>query len=945
MSNISNKFTGIIDIIEPPVKTITLYPTKDAPLLQGEYYVNYGEAGLMQCTNSPASMAATIMNFAGLQSIDSKVWENLTGIELHLETSGYRKDDHTINVSAYNNDNWEEEFVSWGNAPKKGNKLFEFTVKADTDVYDLDVQTLVKQRKLNKYDNIGFYFNSFDAADKRIVSINSKESRRKPYLRIKYYDIPGAPYAKNFPGQLDVQALVFNDKNPYERGGRTQGQISGVVEIKTIHVYKDIIGELKVPEFVAVHEIFKDSNGKVLGENAKPGEAPTPIEKQYIPTDDDWENLVDYADWDVEINGEVTSAKKAPAAVINGTVTPWFGSAFEMTFLDTSMVQVYSGVERSNILANLAAFKANTKIFGKIESQGDLINGLVDIQGVQEKYIYGDITVCIPVPDKDIPGISGKVTMAVPVFDVIVDEDESSVSDGDLIDCPGIIVYKKDDDGNDTNEIDEENSIYLKVDGRVGADGEYQIEGKITVPKYFTTETKYFTNVEDTTPVFVEKIDVDALDPENVFDPIQNPVKRTDGSVEITCPVADIRFTKNQDGTDDIYRVDETTTGDYTYIIGKVVKEIGGKIVIVNPIDPKDLPEIEGTIDAAVKVFVETKNDDGTTESTGDLITGTFDFQGVQRAEIIGKISAAVPHTVDTGVPEIIGEVFVAVPLDADSIPEITCDSANVVYIKNDDGTDSPVVDEEKSGEYLLVWGLVHPATEDPSTHEIVCGGDLLTGKVRISHKSAFTWTFTETDGTEHKVNSTDEIENWYNDTVDNPDKYTTIDSEGDLITGEVTVMGVVHKYTTDEHGNVDHEGDLLVCHSDNVVYKKDQFGKNTIEIDDALSGDYFRVMAICGAINAYDENGKRIKDFDMLEDDPRIDYVSFDKPNQEIVGDGYVAAKVTAWLDGTLNTVSEQFSDVTGEVKVQGGVFGEVRGVIKVEGGSDTNLSYGFII
>lgn len=933
MSNFSNKFTATIDILEPPIKVITLYPDKDAPLLQEEPYVNYGDAALMQCTNSDKTRAAAIMHFSGIQKVDQKVWDNLAGIDLHLEVSGHRTHDYTINASTYNSNLWEEEFVSWGNAPKKGNKLFEFDVKPDKDSYDIDIAYLIKSRNAKKYDDIGFYFNSFAEAEKRIVSICSKESGRKPCIRIKYYDIPGAPYAKNLPGSVNVKGLVFNKSNPYELNGRTQAQISGSFDIKPIYEYKEIKGEVTVPKFVAIHEVYTDNKGKVIGENAKDGEM-TPSTKQYIPTDEDLEKLIADVDWGVEIKGNVAASKKVPARVITGSVTPWYGSAFEFKFYDVANKLKYSGVERKNILANMQEFSRNQKNFSKILSEGDMITGSVTNTGVVRDFIYGEITVCIPVEEKLLPVIDGTVTTSQPVFET-TDVDDHTICGGDLLVCPNKIVYKKDDEGNDTEVIDEEKSEYFKVDGCVGND-KFHITGEITISKFFATESKYYSEIEDTEPVFIEKIDTDATDLNNLLDESKVQAKKADYSVEVVCPKANIVFTKDGE-TDNLYKVDETATGNYLYILGEKQAELDGNVTIIYEIDDKEKPSIDGSIDVASMVFKTTIDEGNNSTSTGDLITGTVDTLATMVKTIEGNVSAAVLTNYDFN-----GSITVSNPIDESAIPTITCDSSNIVYIKDANGKDTTVVDDSKSGPYLLIKAKVYPTDDKPE--KTLCGGDLLTGTIRVSRKSAFKYTFTKTDGETKTVDFSDEIEDLYNDANgDHRDEYTSVESTGDLLKGTVNSYGLVHKYTIDENDNVTHEGDLLVCHSDKITYEKDEKGHDTIYIDEKNSEDYFRVMAICGAINAYDIDGKRVKDLDIYEENPNIDFVKFDKPNQEISGDTFIAAKETAWLNGTINAVSVIDTEIDGTIGVQGGVFAEVRGSFYVDG--DMNLSYGFII
>ena len=139
----TNKCTATIDIMEPPIKTLILYPDKDSVILEAEPWVNYGDSTLMELTNSPDTKAATIMNFSGLSTIKDKVWKNLIDVNLKFRTSGYRTDGHTLGMYRYNDDNWQEIFVSWNNAPEKQSKIQTLDIPANQDSYSVDITNLV----------------------------------------------------------------------------------------------------------------------------------------------------------------------------------------------------------------------------------------------------------------------------------------------------------------------------------------------------------------------------------------------------------------------------------------------------------------------------------------------------------------------------------------------------------------------------------------------------------------------------------------------------------------------------------------------------------------------------------------------------------------------------------------------------------------------------------
>ena len=583
----TNKCTATIDIMEPPIKTVVLYPDKDAVILQAEPWVNYGESTLMELTNSPITKAATIMNFSGISTIKDKVWKNLIDINLNFTTSGYRTDNHTLDMYRYNDDNWQEIFVSWNNAPQKQSKIQTLDVPANKDSYQIDITDLITKERRND-DNIGFYFSSRDKANKKIVSMYSKESSHKPYIIFRYYDIPGAPFLKNLPGSVDVAALMYNTNNPYYPG---HGEITGTIELKADYVYQDINGELYVPKFVAVHEVYKDEDGKTIGENS-PADSPTEVKNQFWR---DWTEAS--ADWDVEINGTVRCARKGPAAWISGEVTPWFGSAFKNTYFSPAKLVMYSGIERANIKAMEAKFAATPSDFGKTESEGDLLTGTVDLQGVKRVEIYGDITVTVPVPKT--PEINGIISSAVSI-----DEKDMPV-----IDCPGTIVYKKDESGQEV--IDEEKSCYLKVDGHV--DGP-KLGGKITVPKFFAVGTRYYKKEEVV--------------------PETPTTEEGEGKTEETKPQTEPTFVntlvyeekigdesiKKYKGEFDFLDADAQIDGTVE-TQGKHVTELNGKLLVVYEVEPS--PELPGEVKISSLVFPVIVNpENGETTSNGDLITG-----------------------------------------------------------------------------------------------------------------------------------------------------------------------------------------------------------------------------------------------------------------------------------------------------------------------------------
>ena len=818
--SIANSFMGEVNVMTPPIKTLLIYPDKDAFILESEEFVNYGESVLMQVTKSDNSGIASIMNFGGLSKVDPKVWANLIDINLQYSISGYRTVSHTINVSEYNDSDWSESFVSWGNAPAKGNQLFQMPVGAKDTSVTKDVTSLVKARKAN--DSIGFYFDSDDAPANRILSIFSRESSNKPALVLRYYDIPGAPYQKTLNGSLDVISKVLCKDGPFG------AELTGTFDIKPIYEYIDLNGSMYVPKFVAVHETFTNDAGAVTGEN----KTDTEVKDVYTPTDSD------HGDWGTELTGTVSVKHAGPIAILNGTVTPWKGSAFQMTFKASDTI-VYQGDEIADILAAEKNVTVNNTASG-----GDLLTGSVTTEGCVRAELNGTLSVSNPTSHE----IGGSFIVSKSVFDVTTSAGGTS-STGDLLTCSNTIVYKED------GTIDENKSCYLKVDGHVGGvgDGHDQITGTVTVSKFFATNTTFY---KDSAVVFTEAKDSDATNAANVYDATKNPSDSVDASVQISCPKAAIVFTKNGDGSDNTVSVDAAKTGAYTYIIGKVKAELTGNMTVDIPTNIDS--GIDGTAKIAAMVFPTTASG-STVTCGGDLLTGSITIQPPITATLTGSVS--VGNQIDDA--EMTGNVLVV--NETENIPELT-------------GTIS----------------IAPPFTK------------YLTGALNVAVPFK-----TVLDGSFIVVNEVKDI----------PE-----------LNGSSDILALVYPITKDKDGHTTSGGDLLTCLNDKIVYEKEKDGSDSIYIDDSQSNAYFRVMAMGGIITGVKADGTKVPDPDLY--DYNIVETLFDKPNQELIGDTYIAAKKTVWLNGIVTVVNVAGAEMTGSVTVRHDLEAEITGTVTVNGG-----------
>lgn len=416
-----NRFIGAVDIIAPPIKKFYLEVEKDALLLKAEEYTNYGDSRSMQVINSLDSDSAVIMNFVGLTKIPSKVLNNLVKIDLELYINGFRDKHHTVNMYQYDNSNWEEIFVSWGNAPAKGGHLDYMYIEKDDRIVKKDITADIKRRIANRIDNVGYYLNSDDTATRKIISIMSRESDHKPVIAFSYYDIPGSPVQKTIKGTM-IHA------------GEINKEITGQFNIEADRIRVEVLGDVYVPKYMAVNEKYFDSSDVLIGENVPLGHE-TELLNVYNPDESEYH----HRDWGVQITGTMSSSRKGPVKWIMGDMNVWMGSVFKLTFKGPSDTILYEGIELLDIMHWYSDMYLSNSTVQKSESEGDLITGTADVVGGRTVYITGSIDVSNPFAGPEIIGTAE----VLKVIDDVEITGDVTVNAGSYIEIEGSVLVPK----------------------------------------------------------------------------------------------------------------------------------------------------------------------------------------------------------------------------------------------------------------------------------------------------------------------------------------------------------------------------------------------------------------------------------------------------------------------------------------------------------------------
>lgn len=428
--------------------------------------------------------------------------------------------------------------------------------------------------------------------------------------------------------------------------------------------------------------------------------------------------------------------------------------------------------------------------------------------------------------------------------------------------------------------------VEANIDGTVNIEAYHSIEiiGSVQVPKFFVFTHKYYKLPDKTIPIFTEQKDTNALDPSNVYD----------GSSASDYEESDLEI------------IGEVKTHGLKSI------EINGTVLVVYEVS--DTPKIDGNVDIALP-------------HNGGEITGSANIQAMSYKDINGTIDIAKP----LNPIEINGEALVVYPVP--NTPSINCPSDNIVYkpiIPWQTPPSIPEIDDNLSGPYLRIIGRVFKVFTDKDTGEVTSPGTLLTGEVYVTIASVFMWTF---------LDKSTFVPEFYDDkwSIKNAiskgwDKYFSVDSTGDLITGTVQAMGLVFPVITDPNTqNTNSTGDLIVCPSDDIKYEKDEYGNDTIYINDSISGPYTRVLAKHGRSYFY-KHGDPNPIHNANPEDPDIDHSDFsNEHDMEIKGTVYISAKHTVWLDGKIIVGTLEEKEITGVVRTYGLERVEITGEVNI--------------
>ena len=205
MATLNNRFVGVVNTINPPLKTYKLEVDKDTEVVEDNPTLNKGSDTDLTVTSTNTAKHGIVLTFGGLKAIASNILRYPSKINLVTNWNTLSTAMLTINVYEYNH-TWQENDLTWNTIQPKGAKLKTLRVSANKLENKTDIKNLLLDAIKNSNGEVGFYMET--AATDKVCSMYSKESLNPPHIEIEYYDIPNGDVSTEITGSIDVMGLV-----------------------------------------------------------------------------------------------------------------------------------------------------------------------------------------------------------------------------------------------------------------------------------------------------------------------------------------------------------------------------------------------------------------------------------------------------------------------------------------------------------------------------------------------------------------------------------------------------------------------------------------------------------------------------------------------------------------------------------------------------------------
>lgn len=258
MSDYKNRLHVTAEIVDPIIKTVSVYPVKDAYLTQQEPVSPHGIQRFLFVNQSRPEdqMGDKIIMAFDVPKLTDPQYENITSVELILQAPKIPGHDRTFDIKYHEDNNWVEDGTTWLGQPIDGNEVIKSkTLSATQKTLIYDITDIFKS-----HNNENFHFPiTILERDTGITNspyqFLSRESgtTTSPVININYAYFAANMDANKIDGKVTVRRNVPNETEPAPDlpgsvdiwGGMYKNDLPGVIRPKT-H-YADLNFDIELP--------------------------------------------------------------------------------------------------------------------------------------------------------------------------------------------------------------------------------------------------------------------------------------------------------------------------------------------------------------------------------------------------------------------------------------------------------------------------------------------------------------------------------------------------------------------------------------------------------------------------------------------------------------------------------------------------------------------------
>ena len=278
MSDYKNRLHVVAEIVDPIIKTVSVYPVKDAYLTQQEPVSPHGIQRFLFVNQSRPEdqMGDKIIMAFDVPKLTDPQYENITSVELILQAPKIPNHNRTFDIKYHEDNNWVEDGTTWLGQPIDGNEVIKSkTLGATQKTLIYDITDIFKS-----HNNEEFHFPiTILERDTGITDspyqFLSRETGTKtsPVININYAYFAANMDANKIDGKVTVRRTVPNNQEPAPDlpgtveiwGGVLYDHLDGIIRMKT-H-YADLNDDVELPYSGdtedSIHEPAKDLNGTI----------------------------------------------------------------------------------------------------------------------------------------------------------------------------------------------------------------------------------------------------------------------------------------------------------------------------------------------------------------------------------------------------------------------------------------------------------------------------------------------------------------------------------------------------------------------------------------------------------------------------------------------------------------------------------------------------------